>query len=37
MESVINKRVKEFEKITDIIQTIVIYLVALQVPTFLAK
>ena len=37
MESVINKRVKEFEKITDIIQTIVIYLVALLVPTFLAK
>lgn len=37
MESVINKRVKEFEKIADIIQTVVIYLVALLVPTFLAK
>lgn len=37
MESVINKRVKDFEKITDIIQTIAIYLIALLVPTFLAK
>lgn len=37
MESVINKRVRDFEKITDIIQTIAIYLIALLVPTFLAK
>lgn len=37
MESVINKRVKDFEKITDVIQTIVIYLIAILVPTFLGK
>lgn len=37
MESIINKRVRDFEKITDIIQTIAIYLIALLVPTFLAK
>lgn len=37
MESVINKRVRDFEKITDIAQTIAIYLIALVVPTFLGK
>jgi len=37
MESVINKRVRDFEKITDIAQTIAIYLIALLVPTFLGK
>ncbi len=37
MENVINKRVKDFEKITDIVQTIAIYLIAILVPTFLGK
>ncbi len=36
-ESVINKRITDFSKTTDIIQTIVIFLVALLVPTFLAQ
>lgn len=37
MESVINKRVKEFSKNTDLIQTIAIFLLALLVPTFLGQ
>ncbi len=36
-ESIINRRVRDFSKITDIIQTIIIYLVALLVPTFLGQ
>lgn len=37
MESVINKRVKEFSKNADLIQTIAIFLLALLVPTFLGQ
>ncbi len=37
VEEVINKRVKEFSKIADSIQTIVIFLLALLVPTFLGQ
>jgi len=37
MEKVINKRVKDFSKVQDIIQTIAIFLIALLVPTFLAQ
>lgn len=35
MEEVINKNVRNFSKVTDIIQTILIFLIALLVPTFL--
>lgn len=37
MEQIINKRVKDFSKVADTIQTISIFLVALLVPTFLAQ
>lgn len=37
MEEVINKRVKDFSKVQDAIQTIAIFLIALLVPTFLAQ
>lgn len=37
MESVINKRVKDFSKNADLIQTISIFLLALLVPTFLGQ
>lgn len=37
MESVINKRVKDFSKNADLIQTIAIFLLALLVPTFLGQ
>lgn len=37
MEEVINKRVKDFSKVQDTIQTIAIFLIALLVPTFLAQ
>ncbi len=36
-EGVIYKRVRDFSKLTDIIQTILIYLIALLVPTFLGE
>lgn len=36
MEEVINKRVRDFSKVQDAIQTIAIFLIALLVPTFLA-
>ena len=36
-EKVINKRVRDFSKTTDIIQTIAIFLVAFLVPTFLGQ
>lgn len=35
MEQVINKRVKDFSKTIDVIQTILIFLIALSVPTFM--
>lgn len=37
MESVINKRVKDFSKDVDLVQTITIFLLALLVPTFLGQ
>lgn len=37
MESIINKRVKDFSKNADLIQTISIFLLALLVPTFLGQ
>ena len=37
MESIINKRVKDFSKNADLIQTIAIFLLALLVPTFLGQ
>lgn len=37
MESIINKRVKDFSKTVDLIQTIAIFLLALLVPTFLGQ
>lgn len=37
MEEVINKRVKDFSKVQDTIQTIAIFLIALLVPTFLSQ
>lgn len=37
VESVINKRVKDFSKNADLIQTIAIFLLALLVPTFLGQ
>lgn len=37
MEEIINKRVKDFSKSTDMVQTILIFLIALLVPTFLAQ
>lgn len=36
-EKVINKRVRDFSKTTDIIQTVAIFLVAFLVPTFLGQ
>ena len=36
-ETVINQRVHDFSKSIDIIQTILIYLIALLVPTFLGE
>ncbi len=37
MENIINKRAKDFSKATDVAQTILIYLVALLTPLFLAQ
>ena len=37
MEEVINKIIKDFSKTTDIIQTVLIFLLALLVPTFLGE
>lgn len=37
MENTINKRICDFGKVSDIIQTIIIFLIALLVPTFLAQ
>lgn len=37
MENIINKRVKDFSKVADVAQTILIYLVALLTPLFLAQ
>ena len=37
MEQAINKRVKDFSKTSDTIQTILIFLLALLVPTFLGN
>lgn len=37
MVEVINKRIKDFSKIVDCIQTILIFLIALLVPTFLGQ
>lgn len=37
MEEVINKKIKDFSKTTDIIQTVLIFLLALLVPTFLGE
>lgn len=37
MEEIINKNLKDFSKVTDRIQTILIFLVALLVPTFLGN
>lgn len=36
-ESIINKRITDFSKVTDTIQTILIFLIALLVPTFLGE
>ena len=36
-ESIINKRITDFSKVTDTIQTILIFLIALLVPTFLVE
>ena len=36
-ESIINKRITDFSKATDTIQTILIFLIALLVPTFLGE
>ena len=36
-EGVINQKVREFSKQTDIIQTVIIFLVAFLVPTFLGS
>lgn len=36
-EGILSKRVRDFSKVTDIIQTVLIYLVALLVPTFLGE
>ena len=37
MEEIINKKISSFSKITDIVQTILIFLIALLVPTFLGE
>ena len=37
MENIVNKRAKDFSKATDVVQTILIYLVALLTPLFLAQ
>ena len=37
MEEIINKRIARFSKVTDIVQTILIFLIALLVPTFLGE
>lgn len=37
MENIVNKRAKDFSKATDVAQTILIYLVALLTPLFLAQ
>lgn len=37
MEEIINKKIAGFSKVTDIVQTILIFLIALLVPTFLGE